>query len=192
MGGRCRLHAVARHVDKSFAAARENLQISSMLRPLPSLLCILLLGATLMAQTLDPLLAPIADRYNGAVGELKAARKAQMAQHEAEYARQLNAAMKLMTDEGKVAILRKELEGVAVGILASPGKPTEFPAEAIAARKTFLSAAGKVTFDFAAAKKKLDEAYLKELATVAKQAKGKNSPLTTQIAAEKRRIAKEN
>lgn len=164
-----------------------------MLRSLPALLCLVtfLLSVSARAQALDPALAPVAERYSAAIGELKSKRKAQLGQHEAEYARQLDAAINASTDEAKKAVLKKERQDLSSGFLA-PAKPAAFPAEASGARKTFLSGAGKAAFDYHTAKKKLDDVYLKELATISKQAKGKNSALTGQIAAEKRRVTAEN
>jgi hypothetical protein len=82
---------------------------------------------------------------------------------------------------------------VVKGMLA-PGNPVGLPEEVAAARKVFLNGAGKGSLEYHAAKKKLDDAYLKTLAGLAKQARGKNAPqgLAGQVAEEKRRVTTGN
>lgn len=158
------------------------------------LLVMLFLAAsvTLRAQVaLDPLLAPHAEQYNSEIERLRALRKTQLAQVETEYVQRLDDAIKTVTDEKTLALLRKEREGVVTGLLA-PANPAGLPEEAEAARKTFLNGAGKAAFDFNTEKKKVDDAYLKVLAGLTKQAKVKGAPagLAAQVAAEKQRVAK--
>lgn len=177
--------------DKIFAVGRGISQIAPMLRLILPLLILVATHVSVHAQDVDPALAPAMQRYDAAIAELRATRKTQISQVEAEYTRQLDAVMKSVTDEKKLTQLRAEKQGVAAGLLAAPKSET-FPEEAAAARKSFLAAAGKAAFDYAAAKKKLDDAYLKEMAGIAKAAKGKNSPIGAQIAEEKRRVTAEN
>ena len=166
-----------------------------MRRLLPILLCALQLISfvVLRAQELDPLLAPHAETYNTAVAELQKTRKTQVAERETEYVQKLDAAISAAKDEATITMLRKEREGVVKGLLA-PGNPSAFPAEVTTARKAFFNGTGKATVDFGAAKKKLDDAYLKTLAGLAKQAKSKTAPpgLAAQVADEKRRVTKGN
>ena len=166
-----------------------------MHRLLPILFCALhLISFTVLrAQELDQLLAPHAETYNAAVAELQKTRKTQVTERETEYVKKLDAAITAATDEATIDMLRKEREGLVKGLLA-PGNPHAFPAEVTAARKAFFNGTSKATFDYNAAKKKLDDAYLKTLAGLAKQAKSKTAPpgLAGQIADEKRRVTKGN
>jgi hypothetical protein len=177
---------------KSFALAGEISETAMMRRFLPILLCALHLitgGTAARAQELDPLLAPHAEVYNSGLADLQKNRKAQLAACETEYVQKLDAAMSRAKDESAVAMLRKEREGVVKGLLA-PSDPTAFPEEIATARKAFFNGVGKASLEYSAAKKKLDDAYLKTLAGLAKQAKGKNAPpgLASQVAAEKKRV----
>ncbi len=166
-----------------------------MLRSLLVLLYALLTfaGAQLSAQELDPLLAPHAERYNAELEALRKTRKVETTRHETEYAQKLDAAIAAAKDEGTIMKLRKEREGVVKGMLV-PANPVGLPEDAMAARKAFLNGAGKASLEFNAARKKLNDAYLKTLAGLAKQARGKNAPkgLAAQVAEEKRRVAAEN
>jgi hypothetical protein len=140
-------------------------------------------------QELDPALAPHAQSYDAAVADLQKMRKTQLTQRETEYVQKLDAAIGAAKEEATVTLLRKEREGIVKGLLA-PASPTGFPEDVASARKTFFNGAGKASADYHAAKKKLDDAYLKTLAGLSKQAKGKNAPagLAAQVAAEKRRV----
>ena len=166
-----------------------------MPRSLLVLFCALLTfaGAQLRAQELDPLLAPHAERYNADLEALRKTRKAETTRYETEYAQKLDAVIAAAKDEATITKLRKEREGVVKGMLV-PANPVGLPEDAMAARKVFLNGAGKASFEFNAAKKKLDEAYLKTLAGLAKQARGKTAPkgLAAQVAEEKRRVTAGN
>jgi hypothetical protein len=155
-----------------------------------SLLSLLLFAGSAGPQELDPLLAPHANKYGEEIRALQAARKAHMTQVTTAYLQHLDAAIKAAAqDAATQAILKKERDGVASGLLA-PAYPVGLPEETAAARKAFFAGVGKAAHDFATAKKKLDEAYLKVLAGLAKQAKAKTAPpgLAAQVAAEKRRV----
>ena len=179
--------------DKSFAPAGKIAETPLMRRLLPILLCALHFAGGVMAgaQELDPLLAPHARAYDASIADLQAAKKTQLSQAETEYVQKLDAAISAAKDEATVTVLRKEREGLVKGLLA-PANPSGFPPEVVTARKAFFNGAGKAAADFTVAKKKADEAYLKTLAGLSKQAKGKDAPagLATQVAAEKRRVTK--
>ncbi len=166
-----------------------------MLRSLLVLLCALFsfAGAKLEAQELDPLLAPHVERYNTDLDVLRRTRKAETTRYETEYAQKLDAVIAAAKDETTITKLRKEREGVVKGMLV-PANPVGLPDEAMAARKAFLNGAGRASLQFNAAKKKLDDAYLKTLAGLAKQARGKNAPkgLAAQVAEQKRRVTSGN
>ena len=166
-----------------------------MIRSLSVLLCAFQLLACVLAQAqaLDPILAPHAEKYTVSLDELRKSRKAEITRHETEYAQKLDTVIVTAKDEAMITKLRKEREGVVKGILA-PGNPVGLPEEVVVARKAFLNGAGKASLDFHAAKKKLDDAYLKTLAGLAKQARGKDAPkeLAAQVAAEKRRVTTGN
>lgn len=155
---------------------------------LSSLLLIVAIGT---AQDVAAGLAPHAERYNAQVSELQRVRKSQLSQAETEYVQKLDAAISSGKDEATIATLRKEREGVVKGLLA-PGNPANLPEEIAASRRAFLGGAGKAAVEYNAAKKKLDDAYLKTLASLAKQAKGKSAPagLAAEVAAEKRRVTR--
>ena len=162
-----------------------------MLRTLLVLLSVfhLLAIAPSLAQERDPLLAPHAERYDAELDALRKTRKAETTRYETEYVQKLDAAISAGKDEATIAKLRKEREGVVKGMLV-PANPVGLPEETMTARKAFLNGAGKASLQYNAAKKKLDDAYLKTLAGLAKQARGKNAPkgLATQVAEEKRRV----
>ena len=166
-----------------------------MLRSSLVLLCAFLnfAGAQLGAQELDPLLAPHVERYNADLAALRKTRKAETTRYETEYAQKLDAVIAAAKDEAIITKLRKEREGVVKGMLV-PANPVGLPDDAMAARKVFLNGAGKASMEFNVARKKLNDAYLKTLAGLAKQARGKNAPkgLAAQVAEEKRRVAAEN
>src|SRR4051794_39819676 len=95
-------------------------ETTGMSRSSAALACALqLFAASLLAQapTLDPLLAPHAERYGAAVDELRKARKAEAARYETEYAQKLDASIAAVKDEATIAKLRKEREGVVKGLL---------------------------------------------------------------------------
>jgi hypothetical protein len=155
-----------------------------------SLAVFLLLACLGGAQDLDPSLAPHAAQYTADLQVLSTARKAQMTEATRLYLAQLDAALKVPgLDPATATALKKERDGVATGLLV-PANPTGLPPDIATARKTFLSAAGKAAFDFNAAKKKIDDAYLKILTGLTRKAKGKTVPagLSAQAAAEKRRV----
>lgn len=166
-----------------------------MLRLLLVLLCSIhfVIPGFAQEQTLDPLLAPHAERYTTELDQLRATRKAELTRTETEYAKKLDAVIATAKDEATIEKLRKEREGVVKGMLA-PANPVGLPEEALAARKVFLNGVGKAAFDYHAAKKKIDDAYLKTLAGLAKQARGKTAPkgLASQVAEEKRRVTAGN
>jgi hypothetical protein len=181
--------------DKSFAPQAKFAEITRMIRSLPVLLCAIqfIVCVLAQAQALDPILAPQAEKYTLSLDELRRTRKATITRYETEYAQKLDSVIAAAKDEATITKLRKEREGVVKGMLA-PGNPVGLPEEAVAARKLFLNGAGKASLEFHAAKKKLDDAYLKTLAGLAKQARGKNAPqgLAAQVAAEKRRVTTGN
>jgi hypothetical protein len=181
--------------DKSFAPTPTIAEITMMPRRLLAALCMshLLLAGLLGAEALNPLLAPHAERYTAGLDELRGARKSQLAREETEYVQKLDAAIGAAKDEKAIEVLRREREGVVKGMIA-PGNPDGLSPEVTAARKAFFSGVGKASADFAAAKKKLDDAYLKTLADLAKQARGKSAPagLAAEVAAEKRRVVSGN
>lgn len=144
------------------------------------------------APVMSPALALHATQYNTGIETLRAAWKATLAEHEARYAQQLDVAIKAAA-EPLAGTLKRERDGVVAGLLA-PANPEGLPVEVATARKAFFAGAGKAAFDFQTEKKKLDEAYLKALGVLAKEAKGKQAApeLAAQVAAEKRRVTKKD
>jgi hypothetical protein len=154
-----------------------------------------LLGSTSLSfsQALDPLLEPHASRYSADVKALMAARDAGVKESEAGYVQKLDAAGATVTDEALKALIKRERQGVLAGLLA-PANPTGLPEDLQVARRAFINGVGKATADYNKAKKVVDDAYLKVLAGLAKQARAKTSPagLAAQVAAEKRRVTSGN
>jgi hypothetical protein len=181
--------------DKSFAPTSAIAEKTMMPRCLLAVLCMshLFVAALLGADVLNPLLAPHAERYTAGLEDLRGAKKSQLAREETEYVQKLDAAIATAKDEKAIAVLRREREGVVKGMIA-PANPDGLSPEVTAARKAFFSGVGKASADFAAAKKKLDDAYLKTLADLAKQARGKSGPpgLAAEVTAEKRRVVSGN
>ena len=141
---------------------------------------------------LDPLLTPHAQKYDAEIERLRATKVSDLRQAETQYAAALDAAITAAPPtDAALPMMKKEREGVQKGILA-PSNPSGLPESVATARKSFLSAAGRAAHLFHTEKKKVDDAYLKVLADLSKQAKGKNAVpgLAGQIAGEKRRVAK--
>jgi hypothetical protein len=141
-------------------------------------------------QQIAPNLAPHAAKYTSDVDTLRVARKMKLEESQNAYLRALDAAILPGTAAPDILeALRKERNGVVAGLLA-PADPAGLPDEIAAARKVFFNGVGKAAHDFAVEKKKLDDAYLKILAELAKQAKRKGAPpsLGQEVAAEKRRV----
>jgi hypothetical protein len=138
---------------------------------------------------LDPALETHAAHYDADLAALKAARVTELAQRRAAYLAELDAALaKVATgaDAAMIGMLKKEREGIAGG-LVTPANPVGLPPETQAARKLFFNRVEFSAMNFAAEKKKLDDAYLKLLVTLGRQTKS-DKTMPARIAAERRRV----